>query len=76
MPSNLWNRFWQILNVTDFRVGEVISSGTETSVLEDVNGYQFTAIGTGVTVGQKAFVRNGVIVGQAPTLTNPGDVYV
>jgi len=64
---NLYAKFSK-LTTTDFRVGTVVSVGTETSLLTDPNGYSFTAIGTSVSAGNNAYVRDGIIQGQAPSL--------
>jgi hypothetical protein len=65
--TNLYTKFMALAK-TDLIIGTVISIETETSTLEDQNGYSFIAIGTNVPVSENAFVQNGVIQGTAPTL--------
>ena len=65
--TNIYTKFAQLAR-SDLQIGTVVSVGAETSALTDLNGYDFTAIGTNVAAGQKAYVKDGVIISQAPTL--------
>ena len=50
-------------------IGTVQGHNTDgTSTLTDAAGREFTAQGQGVAIGDKAFVRNGLITGTAPDL--------
>jgi hypothetical protein len=73
---NVWKQFERLMGPSEFRVGEVVSVGAYESILADAGGDQFKAKGTGLSVGQKAFVKDGVIQGQAPDLTDVGILYV
>jgi len=66
--TNIYSSFASLSKV-DLMVGTVKVVGTESSTLEDMNGYEFIAIGTSVSVDNKAFVLNGIIQGLAPDLT-------
>ena len=65
--TNLYTEFSGLVK-SDLLIGEVLSVGTETSELEDPNGYSFIAIGTSVSIGDMAFVKAGIIQSTAPTL--------
>ena len=73
---NIWKQFQQLQKTADLRVGEIISIDGAESVMQDAGGNQFRAIGTSVPVGSKAFVKDGIITGQAPDLANAGVHYV
>lgn len=67
---NPWKRFIGLLPGGVRTVGTVtginIYAGTSTITLR--NGSLVSARGTGVQVGQKAFVVDGQVMGQAPAL--------
>jgi len=67
---NPWKRFIGLLPGGTRTVGTVASINTHagTSTITLRNGSQMTARGTGVPVGQKAFVVDGQVMGQAPAL--------
>ena len=67
---NPWVRFRNLLPGGSRAVGEVISisNATGTSIVELRNGVQIAARGTDVEVGLKAFIVDGQITGQAPSL--------
>lgn len=67
---NPWVRFRNLLPGGSRTVGEVISisTATGTSIVELRNGVQIAARGTDVGVGLKAFIVDGQITGQAPSL--------
>jgi len=67
---NPWKRFIGLLPGGTRTVGTVasINNFAGTSIITLRNGSQMTARGTSVPVGQKAFVVDGQVMGQAPTL--------
>lgn len=67
---NPWVRFRNLLPGGSRTVGEVISisTATGTSIVELRNGIQISARGVDVAVGLKAFIVDGQITGQAPSL--------
>ena len=67
---NPWVRFRSLLPGSSRSVGEVISISTTTgtSIIELRNGVQISARGVDVAVGLKAFIIDGQITGQAPSL--------
>lgn len=67
---NPWKRFVGLLPGGVRTVGTVASINTTsgTSLITLRNASQMTAQGTSVPVGQKAFVVDGLLVGQAPAL--------
>ncbi|WP_010490781.1 hypothetical protein [Pseudomonas sp. S9] len=67
---NPWKKFIGLLPGGVRTVGDVISIDTaaSTSVVELRNGVQITARGVDVAVGLKAFIVDGDITGQAPSL--------
>lgn len=67
---NPWVRFRNLLPGGSRSVGEVISisTATGTSIVELRNGVQISAPGVDVAVGLKAFIIDGQITGQAPSL--------
>lgn len=67
---NLWAKFKALLPEQPLLIGEVtaIDGATDTSTLALPGGGSLSARGTGVSIGQNAFVRGGLIEGQAPSL--------
>lgn len=67
---NPWKRFIGLLPGGTRTVGTVasINTTTGTSTITLRNGSQMTARGTSVAAGQKAFVVDGQVAGQAPGL--------
>ncbi|WP_339514433.1 hypothetical protein [Pseudomonas sp. RL_15y_Pfl2_60] len=67
---NPWKKFIGLLPGGMRTVGDVISIDTAaaTSVIELRSGVQITARGVDVAVGLKAFIVDGDITGQAPSL--------
>lgn len=67
---NPWKRFIGLLPGGTRTVGTVasINTSTGTSTITLRTGSQMTARGTDVAVGQKVFVVDGQVVGQAPAL--------
>lgn len=73
---NVWKQFAELQRGSGLMVADVVSVGATESVLEDRAGQQFTALGISVEVGDRVFVKDGIIQGQAPSLTDAGVVYV
>lgn len=75
---NIWTRFDRLRPGTQDIVATVVShdSATGESVMETAGGQTFRAVGTSVGVGSNAYVRDGVVAGWAPALTNAGILYV
>jgi hypothetical protein len=68
--SNLWATFKRLLPSTPLLIGEVIAHNDDgTSRIQLPGGGKITARGTGVAVGSNAYVRAGLIEGEAPDLT-------
>jgi len=67
---NPWKKFIGLLPGGVRAVGTVtaVDTASGTSTLQLRNGSQFVARGTGVAVGAKAFVIDGLIAGPAPEL--------
>lgn len=67
---NPWKRFIGLLPGGAKTVGEVVSIDTAagTSVLQLRTGSQVVARGTSVPAGQIAFLVDGQVMGQAPSL--------
>ena len=68
---NLWAKFKALLPEQPLLIGAVtaIDVGTGTSAVTLPGGGVLTARGTDVAIGDNAFVRDGVIEGQAPQLS-------
>lgn len=68
--TNPWKRFIGLLPGGVRTVGEVISTSTATgiSIVQLRNGIQIAARGIDVSVGLNAFIVDGQITGQAPSL--------
>jgi hypothetical protein len=67
---NIWARFQQISGKKELRIGEVTEHLTGgLSKLTDLYGQEFIAIGQTVGIGDKAYVEDGKVVGQAPSLS-------
>jgi len=73
---NVWKQFEGLQRGSGLRVAEVVSVGASDSTLQDHAGQTFKALGTSVSVGSKAFVKDGVIQSGAPDLTDVGVLYV
>lgn len=66
--ANLLKQFQSLLPDSPLLVGEVLSITANILTLELPDGAQITARGT-ATVGQRVFVRDGMVEGLAPSLT-------
>lgn len=69
--TNVWERFRALLPGTQELVGEVssINASAGTCVVTLPGGGVIVAKGTSVAVGGNAFVQDGVIISDAPSLT-------
>ncbi len=67
--SNTFNKFQNLLGKQSTDVVTIDSVGSGTSQATTLSGDSVTVIGDSVAVGQKAFVRGGEIIRQAPNLT-------
>jgi hypothetical protein len=69
MQTSLWSRFQQILPVSNIIIGSVTAHNADgTSSVTTAEGYSIRPIGTTVAVTLKCYVRDGRIIGQAPSL--------
>ena len=66
--TNLWKRLKQLLPDAPLLVGEVFSVSTYGAIVELPDG-AFVNVRGEATVGQKVFIRDGLIEGQAPNLS-------
>ena len=66
--TNLWKRLRQLLPDAPLLVGEVLSVSAYGAIVELPDG-AFVNVRGEATVGQKVFIRDGVIEGQAPNLS-------
>lgn len=70
IASNLYRRLAELLPQAPLLVAQVSSHNADgTSTVQLVGGGTLRARGQAVTVGQMAFVRDGVVEGAAPNLT-------
>lgn len=71
MSTNLYRALRELLPEAPLQVATVIAvhASSGDSTVEWPGGNQQRMRGVGVTAGQLAFVRNGVIEGAAPALT-------
>jgi hypothetical protein len=70
---NLWKRFKALIPGDPLQVGEVIgiNSIEQTSTVTLLGGGTLVVRGADVPLGQRCYVRGGVIEGQAPDLGAP-----
>lgn len=66
--ANLLKEFKSLLPASPLLVGEVLSITSNILTIELPDGSQITARGV-ATVGQRVFVRDGMVEGLAPTLS-------
>lgn len=68
--TNLWKRMKSVFPDAPMRIGTVsaVRAADHTSVITLPGGGQLLARGVDVPVGAMAYVRDGVIEGQAPSL--------
>lgn len=68
MATNLYRAFLDLLPPRPLQIGEVTSIDGDVATVELPGGGMLTVRG-GATVGQKVFIRDGVIEGEAPDMT-------
>ena len=74
--SNVFNQFVRLFGRQGLFVGTVTAHNADgTSTLDDYHGREFIAQGQDVAVGNRAFVKDKRVQGQAPNLTET-TVYV
>ena len=67
--SNLYKQFLDLMPSEPLQVGEVTAHNADgTSSVTILDGSTLRARGTDVSVGNRAFVKGGVIQGRAPSL--------
>lgn len=70
IAANLYRRLAELLPQAPLLVGQVSSHNADgTSTVQLPGGGTLRVRGQGVAVGQKAFVRDGVVEGAAPNLS-------
>lgn len=73
--ANPWSSFKRLTEKGRLLIVTVLSQANGESLVSSSIG-QFKVNGTSVDVGDQAYVRNGVIEGEAPTLPSVGPFYV
>lgn len=69
MAENIWRRFQDLLPEDPLLIGEVLAHNTDgTSTVELIGGGTLRVRGQSVAIGKNAFIRGGVIEGEAPDL--------
>lgn len=69
MATNLWARFRRLIAESPTVIVTVTTVGADgTSLVTTAGGGTMRVIGTEVAAGNKAFVRDGAIIGPAPNL--------
>ena len=66
--TNLWRRLRGLNPEAVLMIGEIVATTPGGRVVQLLDGAQIAARGTG-TIGTKVFVRDGIIEGEAPDLT-------
>lgn len=66
--TNLWKRLKQLLPEPPLLVGEVVEVSTYGATVQLPDGSLVSVRGEAL-IGQQVFIRDGLIEGQAPTLT-------
>ena len=66
--TNLWKRLKQLLPEPPLLSGEVVATTTYGATVELPDG-SLVAVRGEATVGQQVFIRDGLIEGEAPSLT-------
>jgi len=73
--ANPWSSFKRLTEKGRLMIVTIISQANGESLVASNIG-QFRVNGTSVDVGDKAYIRNGVIEGEAPNLPSVGPFYV
>jgi len=69
VATNLWARFRRLIADKPTVIVTVTTVNTDgTSLVATVAGGSMRVLGTSVSAGSKAFVRDGSIIGEAPDL--------
>lgn len=69
MATNLWARFQRLIAASPTVIVTVTTVNADgTSVVTTVGGGTMRVIGTSVVAGNKAFIRDGAVIGEAPDL--------
>ncbi len=67
--GNIYRRLLELLPDAPLRIGTVTAHNADlTSTITLLSGAVISARGIGVAVGLKAYVRDGIIEGEAPNL--------
>ena len=69
MSTNVYRALRELLPEPPLLVATVAASYTNETLVTFPGGAQQRVRGSGFSVGSKVFIRNGVIEGQAPSLT-------
>ena len=71
MATNPWARFKRLVPSAPMVIVTVASVGTDgTSTVTTAGGGTLRVFGDAVAVGDKAYVRDGVIIGEAPNMNH------
>lgn len=71
MATNLWAKFKRLLPGDPLIVVTVAAVNSDgTSTVTTAGGSALRVIGTSVSVGDKAYIKGGAIIGEAPNLTH------
>ncbi len=73
---NIWSEFSRLSVKGVFMIGRVEAVDGNTSTLIDANNNTFSAMGNSVAVGKNAYVKDGIIQGEASESGLPVTVYV
>lgn len=70
MSTNIYAQFAKLFK-RDMIIATVVSvnATNKTSTVQDFNGLTFVVLGTSVAAPNRAFIKDGIIQGQAPALT-------
>jgi len=67
--SNLWTLFKELLPNDALQIGKVVQVSGERSKIELPSGEFIWVSGNSVSVGNNAYFKGGIVVGEAPNLT-------
>lgn len=69
--TNIWKQFQALIPADPLLVGTVTDHNSDdTSTVTLIDGGVIRARGQGVAIGNKAFIRGGIVEGEAPNLTS------
>jgi hypothetical protein len=70
MSGNIWTKFKGMLPSESVSLGEVISHNSDgTSTVELLGGERIRPIGQLAAIGNRAMVKKGQVIAEAPALT-------